>query len=438
MTPGPQPLSKLKRQLERVARHIPIGGLRQSRRIEGQLSDGRESRCFGEVLLLIEQGLGAEQFDLRGALRPLVLFQKDAERGPFKFRCIPFGPAGTGAAITIEIGQYINDAIKAARDAAGEAPVGSQGVIDKVLRVGSGTLVLILHAGTPPKPEADARATLERHRTTAVISIDLTRGEWTAGLPAAAEPPSTPPSPPSPPSPGGTMMKTFMGPKAQQYADWSQWHQAHPPRHWKAGRSAMLLAQSWGLSDALPWRVKLALEREQRFQGLDFKEAEVEFKSQPPGSGYPSATDLMVWASNTVGPVAVAVEGKVTEDFGPLVAEWRTQSKGTSGKNRDDRVDAMGATLGLAPATLDPLRYQLVHRIWSALEAARLKEWPTAVMLVHSFLPASHPENHFDDFEAFAAALGVQGVGPDKPLHVGMRGAVDLWLCWVSDAGGVP
>jgi hypothetical protein len=208
MTPGPQPLSKLKRQLERSARHIPIGGLRQSRRIEGQLSGGRESRCFGQVLVLIEQGLGAEQFDLRGVLRPVVLFQKDAERGPFKFRCIPFGPVGTGAAITFEIEKYVNDAIKAARDAAGDAPVGSQGVIDKVLRVGSGTLVLILHAGTPPRLEDDARATLERHRTTAVILIDLTRGAWTTGLPATAKRPMTPPSPPSPPSPGATKMKT--------------------------------------------------------------------------------------------------------------------------------------------------------------------------------------------------------------------------------------
>ena len=201
----------------------------------------------------------------------------------------------------------------------------------------------------------------------------------------------------------------------------------------------MLLAQAWGLSDALPWRVKLALEQEPRLQGLDFEEAEVEHKSKPPGMGYSSATDLMVWAFNDAGPVAVAVEGKVTEDFGPLVADWRTESTGTDGgENRRRRVDTMGAALGLSAEALNPLRYQLVHRIWSALEAARLKEWPTAVMLVHSFLPANHPENHFDDFEAFAAALGVQQVGPDMPLHVGMREGIDLWLCWVSDAGGVP
>ena len=49
-----------------------------------------------------------------------------------------------------------------------------------------------------------------------------------------------------------------------------------------------------------------------------------------------------------------------------------------------------------------------------------------------------HDQNHSDDFSSLAAALGVQGVGPDKPLHVGMRGTVDLWLCWVSDAGGAP
>jgi hypothetical protein len=201
----------------------------------------------------------------------------------------------------------------------------------------------------------------------------------------------------------------------------------------------MLIAQSWGLSNALPWRVKLALEKEARLRDLDFEHADVEYKLKPPGGGFASTTDLMVWAFNGMGPVAVAVEAKVVEDFDILVSVWLTKSTGSDGgANRRHRVGAMGNDLGLAAAALDPLRYQLVHRTWVALESARLKEWPTALMLVHSFLPARHPGSHFDDFEAFAVALGVQGVGPDKPLHVGMRGAVDLWVCWVSDAGGVP
>ena len=233
-------------------------------------------------------------------------------------------------------------------------------------------------------------------------------------------------------------MRTFKGPGGP-YTNWRQWKQAHPDRHWKDGRSAMLLAQSWALSDGLPWRVKVALQGAAQLAGLDFEVAEVEHKIQPPGSGAASTTDLMVWASNGSGAVALAVEGKVTEDFGLHVAEWKQQSsKSGGGSNRETRVNSMGKDLGLSPASLEPLRYQLVHRTWSAVEAARQNELPTAVMLVHSFLPAGHPENHLGDFSVFATALGVSAVGPDEPLHVGQRQGVDLWLCWVSDAGGVP
>lgn len=234
-------------------------------------------------------------------------------------------------------------------------------------------------------------------------------------------------------------MPQFQGPKGKLYSHWSDWRHAHPARHWKQGRSAMLLAQSWGLADALPWRVKLTLEKDPQLTDLEIDRARVEHETSPPGQGLPSCTDLMVWARNKLGSVALGVEGKVSEDFGGLVADWLAQSTSADGgANRSHRVTTMANDLGLAPGAIGALRYQLIHRTWAVLETARQAEIPTAVMLVHSFLPAGqHAENHFPDFKEFAEAFGSKNVASDAPVHVGQRKGVELWLCWVSDAGGV-
>ena len=231
-------------------------------------------------------------------------------------------------------------------------------------------------------------------------------------------------------------MVNFRGPDGQIYSHWRDWKQAHPLKHWKAGRSAMLLAQSWGISEGLPWRVKLALDKEPSLAGLDFQDADIEHKTTPPGKGRDSTTDLMVWAKNAQQAVVLGVEGKVSEDFGPLVSDWKAEG----GQNRLDRVETMARDLGLNPSNIDPLRYQLIHRTWSAWKNAKDKNYPTAVMLVHSFLPADqHADNHFPDFAAFAAHLGVSKatIQPDTPFLVAQPSGIHLWLCWVSDAGGV-
>ncbi len=98
--------------------------------------------------------------------------------------------------------------------------------------------------------------------------------------------------------------------------------------------------------------------------------------------------------------VAIAVEGKVDEPFGPTVAERRAdKSVGV-----EERLLAICECLGL-PEVAGDVRYQLLHRTASAVLAARQFLAPAAVMLVHSF---SENDRWFEDFSKFAGLFGAQ------------------------------
>ena len=262
-------------------------------------------------------------------------------------------------------------------------------------------------------------------------------------------------------------MAVFESNKGVAYPGWRDWRQSHPPKHWSDGRSAPLLAQAWGVSADLPWRVRMALEDHQRgavgaplagLQNLRLTRGVVEYPMTVPGAGRASMTDLAAWTTNGTQAVFFGVEGKVSEPFGSsskaepgrseAVREWLQSGKGKgSHQNRSARI--LGIAHGLGLTDDQPLLdtpYQLCHRTYAALEAAAAQPMlcDHAVMLVHSFLPAWDIRlNHLTDFVRFAEALLPPGseAGPDRPLYVGPRTAstgrdVHLWLCWVSDAGG--
>jgi len=256
------------------------------------------------------------------------------------------------------------------------------------------------------------------------------------------------------------MMK-FFGPdkKKTQYTHPDQWESAHRPRqggsghgshtplHWKDGRSAKLVAQAWGYSGDIPWRVRAALEKVPQLSGLIGVRGDVECAVPVPGHGRASVTDLMVASRGPDAHVVLAVEAKVDEGFGDIVRQWR-QAGGTPAalQNRTERLQGLCDALGLPVANADLLPYQLLHRAYSGLRYGEAAEADRVVCLVHSFLPA--PKILDDDwkaFRAFARALspGAQPILANTPWRVGNRQVRDggrkqeLWLCWVSDAGGV-
>jgi hypothetical protein len=119
--------------------------------------------------------------------------------------------------------------------------------------------------------------------------------------------------------------------------------------------------------------------------------------------------------------VAIAVEGKFDEAFGPTVAERRADNSA----GVEERLRAICECLGLSDVP-GSVRYQLLHRAASAVRAARLYFATEAAMLVHSFSPTDH---RFDDFSAFARLFGTTPrIG--EIATVGRCGEVSLALGW--------
>lgn len=122
----------------------------------------------------------------------------------------------------------------------------------------------------------------------------------------------------------------------------------------------------------------------------------------------------------------MAVEGKVSESFGPTIGEWFENP--SPGKHR--RLEFLCQELEIPFPPAGALRYQLFHRTASAIVEAKNYGAPDAVMLVHTF---SQTDDWFDDYAAFLAALGLTAEIDQvatKRLESGMR----LHLGWVHGA----
>lgn len=219
-------------------------------------------------------------------------------------------------------------------------------------------------------------------------------------------------------------MKRIVVP-TRSFEDWKRLL-AQPDLHWKVGYSAMTLARSWEAADpSAPPEVQAALEstRDPVLHDLDLLLAIPEYKVALPGGQRPSQTDVLALMRGGAGLVAVAVEGKVDEPFGPSVG---AQLKGaTIGANR--RFEWLSDQLGLASVP-DTIRYQLLHRTVSALLVAEQFNAAAAVMLVQSFSPTG---KRFGDFKAFAELLGVKAeVG--RVVRVRRDTRIPLYVGWCT------
>ncbi|MGE0441444.1 MAG: hypothetical protein AB7S39_13235 [Gemmatimonadales bacterium] len=198
---------------------------------------------------------------------------------------------------------------------------------------------------------------------------------------------------------------------------------AKPDLHWKDGRSAKSTALSWEAANDLPSEMRAALETGPAdLRGLELQLAVPEWEVALPGGATASHTDVMALARNDAGLVAIAVEAKVDEVFGPTLGEKR--KKASAGQT--ERLDYLHQVLGLPNGLPDSVRYQLLHRTASAVLIARAFHASTAVMMVQSF---SQDAAWFDDFTAFGTALGVR-VATGSVARVGARTGPALYLGW--------
>lgn len=202
--------------------------------------------------------------------------------------------------------------------------------------------------------------------------------------------------------------------------DWQQFL-ADPGKQWRTGYSARTLAYSWQEANGFPPEVRAVLG--QQFADIEILLGIPEHKVAMPGRGYASQTDLWVLARAGGELVSVAVEGKVSEPFGPTVKEWLVEAS----DNKLTRLESIRELLGCKAQISGSIRYQLLHRAASAILEAKRFRAKHAVLLIHSF---SRTHEWLDDFVAFGAMLGV-GVGVDRVTPVRQCDDVNFSMGWV-------
>lgn len=223
---------------------------------------------------------------------------------------------------------------------------------------------------------------------------------------------------------------------------------ADPELHWKEGRSAYCLANSWesaqSSSTKIPHEVNRLLKECLRTKAVELLLAFPEWCTAMPAKGKASQTDLFCLVRTAEGELAtVGVEGKVTESFGPYVSEWlKDASSESSLANRTKRITKILSLFGteLPEKIYGQLRYQLFHRTAAAVYEAQRFNCQHAVMLVHSFDPSTEQAGA-NDYQDFLAALNAEGdnkpgTTASIPLNreTALNGSLKLHLAWARGA----
>ncbi len=203
---------------------------------------------------------------------------------------------------------------------------------------------------------------------------------------------------------------------------------AEPDKQWRTGYSAMMTAQSWETAGGLPPEIKTAFAESEGdyFNNLELLIAIPEYKTDLKGGRRPSQSDVFVLLRSDKGLIAVTVEAKAREDFGPTMAQWRN---GVSDEGYTKRLRHIMENTGLEKSVPDHTRYQLLHRTASAVIEAKRFHCNAAVMLVQSFVESDAENN----FEGYADFIGLYGAAPlkDEPIFLADIDGVKLFSAWV-------
>ncbi|MCB1417767.1 MAG: hypothetical protein KDJ74_01695 [Notoacmeibacter sp.] len=196
---------------------------------------------------------------------------------------------------------------------------------------------------------------------------------------------------------------------------------ADPDKQWREGYSAMAVARSWEAAHGIPFEIASLFEAD-----AELLLAIPEHKVILPGNGRASQCDVFALIRASDGNIAMTVEAKVNEPFGPTIGEWL----GAGGANRVERLSGLCALLGLAAEPEPALRYQLFHRSAAAVIEARRFSVPHAAMVVQSF---SAKNAWFEDFHVFCRLLGLE-LGPGTAETTTLPDGMRLTLAWAIGA----
>jgi len=199
-------------------------------------------------------------------------------------------------------------------------------------------------------------------------------------------------------------------------------------KHWKSGYSAKALATCWENAKGFPASVKSVFDRSgiSIFKNIEVLLAIPEYKVSLPGGSRASQNDLFVLANGGGKLISIAVEGKVSEDFGTIVSEWMKSKDKQTKKNT--RLTFLLDKIKLNNKPVENIRYQLLHRTASAVIAAEKFSASNALMMVHSF---SQTYEHFDDYEKFLSLYNLSAKKDTMIGPVDING-INLFFAWVK------
>jgi len=172
---------------------------------------------------------------------------------------------------------------------------------------------------------------------------------------------------------------------------------ADKDKHWKAGFSAMSTAYSWEESEGIPTEIVDVLTQHSDFNGLDLLISIPEYKVPLPGGNRPSQNDILAVFTTEKALSVMTVEGKAKENFDDILSIWKAR---TSESGVEKRLGYILKKIGIKDENIDSLRYQLFHRLASAVVMAEKFHAKNAIMIVQSF-NHKDKENHFNDFSNF-------------------------------------
>ena len=199
--------------------------------------------------------------------------------------------------------------------------------------------------------------------------------------------------------------------------------------HWKEGRSAKCLIDSWWASNDIPASIRRMLDEAPEWRDVALIDAFAE-RCTDLEDGRPSRSqsDLLaiVGLARRIG--VLSIEAKVDEGFDKTVGEWI----GDGSQGKAIRLAKLMALLGISASSVERLRYQLLHRTAAAVLEARRYRANQAAMIVQSWCPG---RSSFGDYLAFCCALGLPEPAANQLTAPVSVGEVQLRLGWSAEAG---
>ena len=201
---------------------------------------------------------------------------------------------------------------------------------------------------------------------------------------------------------------------------------ADPEKHWKSDFSAKLAAESWESNSGIPEEIYFAINKNDELKDSELLIAIPEFKVPLPGGSRPSQNDILAIITNSKGLSVITVEAKAKENFDKTIEEWNKEE--TVGKK--ERLNYIKQKIIFNNPNYLNLRYQLFHRLASAVIMAEKFHAKNAIMIIQSFIE-SDIENHYEDFVNFVNAYNKE-CHKEIPILLGEQKGIRIYVLWVN------